>query len=109
MTTRALEDTRQTVISLMAGELIQRLRISRHRNLRRKRRRVPGRVVDRELVLERLRSSAGEPFDELERAGDVRSHSAARIGRVVDLLAEVGRLDDQRIPFPTAARVAIVL
>ena len=59
--------------------------------------RVPGRrIIDRELVEERIRVDAREAFDQMQVRG---GSSETR------LLGEIGRVDDKRLAFPMATRV----
>src|SRR5262245_30840137 len=92
----------------MAGVLIQRLWILRHRNSNSDRGREPARIRQRVLVQQRVGRRARESLDEGERPVEIWTHRAAW-AEVVDLLTEIRRLDDQRLPFPMPARVAVVL
>ena len=59
-----------------------------------------GGILDRERVVDRVRVDAREPLVDVQRR---RGDSEPR------LVVEVGRVDDQRVAFPVAARVAVPL
>ena len=61
-----------------------------------------GRILDRADVLDHVGIDASEPFDELHR---LAVPDVADVG----LVSQVRGLDDQRVAFPVASRVAEVL
>ena len=98
---RADEHARHdVVVAFVAGELVQRLFPLPQRHRRRPRSGPRRGIGERHLVRDRVRRYARESLDERQMLG--RAHEVALVG-------EVGRLDDKRVAFPTAAGVAVPL
>ena len=89
--------SRQAVVPLVAGVLVDRPVGLRHRIRHGPRPRPRRRIVDREAIVERVGVDAREALDEVQilaRSAEVRP------------VGEVRRVDDQRVALPAAARVA---
>ena len=96
----------QPAIAFMAGILQDRLTfVLRQRHRKRPWRRPRFRIIDRDLIKQRIRLGAGEALDQAERVahGDVAPVTAGPESAV-----EVGGFDDERITIPAAAGIAHV-
>ena len=95
------EDVQQAVIALVARVLVERSHDLGHRDRCRPRLREGRRIVDRDLVVHRTGTESREALDDATLlAGAIDSHVS-----LVDV-GEIDRLNDERIAFPVAARVA---
>ncbi len=92
-------------VPFVAGELVERLVGSGHRQPGGPRRRVPRRIVHRELVDERVVRGSREALLEHQRRA-ARAVPAADTIRIEHRVAEVGGRDHQAVALPAAARVA---
>src|SRR5262245_53596439 len=61
------------------------------------------RILDRDLVLERLCIDPREPLDEMQRLGRPRPDAGPFVVRPVE---KVDRIDDERVGLPTANGIA---
>src|SRR3989442_3803277 len=93
----AAKDAGQRVVAFMTSVLVQRFFSSEPRVLPRPQPIPCCRIFDRETVQDRLVAGAREPFDHLQ----VLARSAE-----LRLVGEVGRLDDERVAFPSASGIA---
>jgi hypothetical protein len=85
-------------------EFVNAIARPRHGQLALPRERERGRVVDLELIEQRRGIEQAEALDQVQMA--VPSKIAAGIAVVASLIGEVRRIDDQRLPFPTADLIA---
>src|SRR5688572_33406987 len=100
---RTGQDVRDAVVRLVAGELEDRavglLQVVQHRPRTRPR----VRILDRVAVLDLIVRGAREALGDLDVLGGRRTAAPAADGIAP---VEVGRLDDERLAFPAAARHA---
>src|SRR5258708_1018069 len=94
---RPSENAGHGVVALVAGIFVDRLVALAHWNNRGERPRPYARIIDGELVHERVGVSAGEFLDEVQVRAGVRE---------TRLALEVDRVDHQRVAFPVAPRIA---
>ena len=88
----------------MAGVLVQRQVTALHRQPAAERAREAGRIVDRELVQQRVAVHPGEPLLQVQRAG--RTQRQAGQGEAGRPVREAAGVDDQRVSLPPGARAA---
>src|SRR6478672_9010510 len=96
--TCATQDAQQGFVALVTGVLENRLTGGLHRQLHAPRTGKRRRIVDRELVEQRIDVCPRKALDQVQfraRAAEVR------------LVGEVGRVDNERLPFPVADRIAL--
>src|SRR5215831_2562338 len=94
---RSGENAGHGVVALVAGIFVDGLIALAHRNNHGERPRPYARIIDDELVHERVGVSAGEFLDEVQVRAGVRE---------TRLALEVDRVDHQRVAFPVAPRIA---
>src|SRR5207244_3595972 len=97
---RTLERVLHAVVALVARVLEEWTVGVKHRKLCAPRLRPRLRVFDSELVQDPVRGDAREAFDDVQRV-------AGSLDR--DLVVEVRRVDDERVAFPSPARIAAKL
>src|SRR4029450_7657314 len=95
--TRSTEDVGKTVVMLVAGPLENRTFTGDHRNACGPRFRERRRIGHGEFVHQRVWSGSREALDE--------THVLSRPSELA-AIDEIGRLDNQRIPFPAAAGIS---
>ena len=92
---RARQDTGEPEVAFVTGVLVDVLIAAPQRNHQRPR---PGpglRIVDRDSILQRIRSDASEALGQTQRVGCDQ-----------EAAAQIGGLDDQRVAVPVTARIA---
>ncbi len=92
--TSAGQDVLHAVISFVTGVLEHRLLTLRHGNLYGPRPRPRFRIIDRELIKERVGVDPGEPLDKMQHLAGCPEGAP-----------EIPRVDDQRVAFPVAPRI----
>src|SRR5262245_45262246 len=95
--TRATQDVLQRIVVLVAGVFINRFICCRPRVLTRPWPRPSCRIFDRKAIQQRIRGDARESLDHMHVFG--RPSESC-------LVCEVRRVDDERLSFPVADRVA---
>src|SRR4029453_8770564 len=91
------------VVALVTGVFVDRLRRSRQGQLALPRPRKRGRVVDFELVEQRIGIQKPEPLDEVKVT--VPTKVAAGIAIKPAAIIEVRRVDDERVALPVSDRI----
>src|SRR5215467_12698161 len=94
---RSGENAGHGVVAFVAGIFVDGLVALAHRNNNGEWSRPYARIIDGELVHERVGVSAGEFLDEVQVRAGVRE---------TRLALEVDRVDHQRVAFPVAPRIA---
>src|SRR6516162_9689371 len=94
---RSRENAGHGVVAFVAGIFVDGLVALAHRNNSGERPRPYARIIDGELVHERVGVGAGELLDEVRVRAGVRE---------TRLALEVDRVDDQRVAFPMAPGIA---
>ena len=94
------------LVARVLEDLVRRIAVQRNRD--RPRPRIHVRILDRDLVGNRVRVGAREAFDQAQRAAVRDAPDACRrgVGRDPSLVVEVRRLDDQRVAVPAAPRIS---
>src|SRR5262245_20969104 len=106
---RALEGVLHRVVPLVAGVLVQPVRrIAVQWNRDRPRTHIHLRIVDSRLIVNRVGVGPRKALDDAQLLGLKNSLDAAacRARRDPSLVVIVRRLDDERVSFPAAARIA---
>src|SRR5215475_619624 len=94
---RSGENAGHGVVAVVAGIFVDGLVALAHRNISGERPRPYARIIDGELVHERVGVSAGEFLDEVQVRAGVRE---------TRLALEVDRVDHQRVAFPVTPGIA---
>src|SRR5206468_8801452 len=103
----AEQDVRQAVVSFVARILEERPIEPANGHLPRPGLCPRGRVLDGELVADAVRTNPCETLHDAHGiAGEDVLPGVARRTAEIRLAGEVRRLDDQRVPFPAAPRIA---